>query len=116
MAKKLAASARFLGAGRVAGRLYNLGRFPGLKPARSTDDWVEGDLYHLGNDAEQTFREMDAYENAEAPESYKRRPTTVVLDDGRSVAVWVYWYYGVVREEALIASGSYEDNCDEAQE
>src|SRR5262249_8061207 len=114
MAKKLAASARFLGEGRVAGRLYNLGRFPGLKPAQSADDWVQGDLYYLYNDTDQTFRHMDAYENAEAPESYKRRPTTVVLDDGRPVAVWVYWYHGDVREDAFIASGSYEDNCDQA--
>jgi len=57
---------------------------------------------------------MDAYENAESPPPtpYERQLASVLLADGRTMTVWVYWYCGDVREEQFIASGSYEENCD----
>jgi gamma-glutamylcyclotransferase (GGCT)/AIG2-like uncharacterized protein YtfP len=113
MARRLAEAARHLGAARIAGRLYDLGRFPGLKEPRSADDSVQGDVYDLGENAEQTLRAMDAYENAESPPPtpYERARATVWVGDG-PLTVWVYWNRGEVREEQLIASGSYEQNCD----
>jgi gamma-glutamylcyclotransferase (GGCT)/AIG2-like uncharacterized protein YtfP len=110
----LAEAARHVGAARIAGRLYDLGRFPGLKEPRSPDDWVQGDVYDLGENAGPTLCEMDAYENAESPPPtpYERELATVLLADGRTLTVWVYWYRGDVREEQVIASGSYEQNCD----
>jgi len=116
MARRLAQSARHVGAARIAGRLYDLGRFPGLKEPRSPDDWVQGDVYDLGENADPTLREMDAYENAESPPPtpYERELATVLLDAGRELTVWVYWYRGNVNEEHFIASGSYEQNCDPA--
>jgi gamma-glutamylcyclotransferase (GGCT)/AIG2-like uncharacterized protein YtfP len=114
MARRLEASARHVGAATIAGRLYDLGRFPGLKGPRSPDDWVQGDVYDLGENAKPTLREMDAYENAESPPTtpYERELAAALLDDGRTLMVWVYWYRGEVREEQLIASGSFEQNCD----
>ena len=115
MARRLAQAARWVGAGRIAGRLYNLGRFPGLKKPRSSDDWVHGDVYDLSA-CPAFFDELDAYENAESPPPtpYVRQPATVELEDGRRRAVHVYRYQGEVSEDAFIASGSYEDNCDPA--
>jgi gamma-glutamylcyclotransferase (GGCT)/AIG2-like uncharacterized protein YtfP len=114
MARRLAKLAQFVGAAKIAGRLYDLGRYPGLQEPRSAEDCVQGDVYDLGEDAEQTLREMDEYENGEspAPAFFDRQQTTAVLDDGREVVVWVYWFRGEVRPECLIASGSYEQNCD----
>jgi gamma-glutamylcyclotransferase (GGCT)/AIG2-like uncharacterized protein YtfP len=114
MARRLAEAARHVGAARIAGRLYDLGRFPGLKEPRSPDDWVQGDVYDLGENAEPTLREMDAYENAESPPPtpYERELANVLLEDGRLLTVYVYWYRGEVREEQFITSGSYEQNCD----
>ena len=111
MARRLAEAARHVGAARIAGRLYNLGRFPGLKAPRTSEDWVQGDVYDLGENFERTLKEMDAYEDAEAPTSYQRQLAAVELDDGSSVAVWVYLHLGHVQEEQFIPSGSYEENC-----
>ncbi len=119
MARRLADSAQHVGAGRIAGRLYNLGRFPGLKEARSPDDWVAGDVYDLGPDTDATLAEMDRYENAESPPPtpYERLRETVMLDSGGTLSAWVYWYRGEVREVDFIVTGSYEDNCEtQAQE
>src|SRR5450631_2091454 len=84
MARRLADSAHHVGAARIAGRLYDLGRFPGLKEPRSADDSVQGDVYDLGENAEQTLRAMDAYENAESPPPtpYERERATVWVGDG----------------------------------
>lgn len=116
MARKLAQAARYVGPGRIAGRLYNLGRFPGLKEARTSTDWVQGDVYDLGPDAEATLAAMDAYENAESPPPtpYERLAETVRLDSGEMVTAWVYWYRGAIREGDFIATGTYEDNCEPA--
>jgi gamma-glutamylcyclotransferase (GGCT)/AIG2-like uncharacterized protein YtfP len=117
MARRLARSARHVCAAKIAGRLYNLGRYPGLKEPRSVDDWVQGDVYDLGENAATVLREMDAYESAEAPTptSYERMRATVTLEPGSTLAVWVYWYRGKVEEAQYIASGSYEENCDPSE-
>jgi gamma-glutamylcyclotransferase (GGCT)/AIG2-like uncharacterized protein YtfP len=114
MARRLAQSARWVGTARMPGRLYNLGRFPGLKEPRTGDDWVAGDVYDLGAKADATLMEMDAYENAESPPPtpYERELAIATLADGAKMQVWVYWYLGQVNEENFIASGSYEVNCD----
>jgi gamma-glutamylcyclotransferase (GGCT)/AIG2-like uncharacterized protein YtfP len=114
MARRLADAARHVGAAKIAGRLYDLGRFPGLKPPRSSADWVQGDVYDLGEDADRTLQEMDRYENAESPPPtpYERQLASVLLADGQELTVWTYWYCGEVCEERFIASGSYERNCD----
>jgi gamma-glutamylcyclotransferase (GGCT)/AIG2-like uncharacterized protein YtfP len=114
MARRLAGAARLIGTAKIAGRLYDLGRFPGLKEPRSSHEWVQGEVYDLGDNSERTLQEMDAYENAESPPPtpYERQLATVLLADGRTMKVWVYWYRGDVREEQFIASGSYEQNFD----
>ena len=114
MARRLAQSARFVGAAWIAGRLYNLGRFPGLKEPRSPEDCVQGDVYDLGENADAVLREMDAYESGEAPTptSYERWQADVTLELGSTLKVWVYRYRGDVEEANFIASGSYEENCE----
>jgi gamma-glutamylcyclotransferase (GGCT)/AIG2-like uncharacterized protein YtfP len=114
MARRLAHAARFVGAAHIQGRLYNLGRFPGLKEPRSDGDIIHGDVYDLGENIDALLREMDAYENAESPPPtpYDRQLTAAALADGRTIQAWVYWYRGSVSESNYIASGSYEENCD----
>ncbi len=114
MARRLAQAAHHVGVARIAGRLYDLGRFPGLKGPHAPDDWVQGDVYDLGENAGPTLREMDAYENSESPPPtpYERERAAVMFEDGRALSVWVYLYRGDVREEQFLASGCYEQNCD----
>jgi gamma-glutamylcyclotransferase (GGCT)/AIG2-like uncharacterized protein YtfP len=117
MARRLAQAARHVGAARIAGRLYHLGRFPGLKEPRSALDWVQGDVYDLGENANSILREMDAYENAESPPPtpYKRLPATATLDPGNTLTVWVYWYCGTVAEADFIPSGCFDGDCDPSE-
>jgi gamma-glutamylcyclotransferase (GGCT)/AIG2-like uncharacterized protein YtfP len=109
MARQLAQQARFVGEATVAGRLYDLGRYPGLLEAST--DRVHGDVYDLGDDPA-ALRDLDAYENDESPRPayFERQLARVLLQDGRECEAWVYWFRGPVREEQRIASGRYETN------
>jgi gamma-glutamylcyclotransferase (GGCT)/AIG2-like uncharacterized protein YtfP len=113
MAKYLAQHGTFLGEARIAARLYDLGRFPGMLEAEKPGDWVFGDLYDLSSDPA-VLAELDRYEGNESPgeEYFERRLALVQTDDGTHVQAWVYWYRGRVLEANRIVSGRYESNME----
>jgi gamma-glutamylcyclotransferase (GGCT)/AIG2-like uncharacterized protein YtfP len=113
MARFLADRARHVGAARVRGRLYDLGRYPGMTEPQAEDDWVHGDLYDLG-EGTTTLAELDAYELAESPlpAYFDRRIGEATLGDGTRVAAWIWWYRGAVAENERVASGRYQKNCE----
>jgi gamma-glutamylcyclotransferase (GGCT)/AIG2-like uncharacterized protein YtfP len=108
MARRLAERARFVAAAQIAGRLYNLGRYPGLVDAAAPDDVVQGDVYDLGDDAE-LLAELDRYENGESPRPayFDRQTARVTLEDGTECAAQVYWFRGNVAEDMWIESGCW---------
>lgn len=108
MARFLAARARFLGEAKLAARLYDLGRYPGITPPHEANEWVYGDLYDLAGDDE-ALAELDRYENAESPQPayFDRQLAEVTLPDGAMHAAWVYWFRGEVDETRRIRSGRY---------
>jgi gamma-glutamylcyclotransferase (GGCT)/AIG2-like uncharacterized protein YtfP len=112
MAQLLAEQACFIGQGTVAGRLYNLGRYPGMTEAASKADRVVGDVYRLAD--EDTIRELDEYESAESPlpSYFERGLAEVVLTDARQVQAMVYWFRGQVDETQRILSGDYREILD----
>jgi gamma-glutamylcyclotransferase (GGCT)/AIG2-like uncharacterized protein YtfP len=107
MAKFLAERATFVGEGTVVGRLYNLGRYPGMTEAASGANRVVGDVYQLTD--ENTICDLDRYENDESPlPSYFERGTSnVTLTDGTTIEAMVYWFRGPVAEFQRIESGDY---------
>jgi gamma-glutamylcyclotransferase (GGCT)/AIG2-like uncharacterized protein YtfP len=113
MARALADRARYVGPAKARGRLYDLGRFPGLVEPQAEGDWVHGDLYDLGRASPSTLAELDAYEQDESPlpAFFERRLGEAMLADDTRVPAWVYWYRGEVSEGQRIASGRYEKNC-----
>jgi gamma-glutamylcyclotransferase (GGCT)/AIG2-like uncharacterized protein YtfP len=112
MARFLAERARYAGAAQVRGRLYDLGRYPGMLEPSAEQDWVHGDLYDLG-EGTTTLAELDAYEQAESPlpAYFERQVAEAVRADGTRLPVWIYWYRGAVAEGRRITSGRYTQNC-----
>lgn len=108
MARFLAERAVFVGEAKVAGQLYNLGRFPGLVHGEP-GDWVFGDLYDLGDQANRTLADLDHYENDESTPAalFERQLADVSVADGTMQSAWVWWFRGEVKPEQRIASGRY---------
>src|SRR5947209_16498275 len=82
MARFLAERAKFIGEATVPGRLYYLGRFPGMTEAEAAGETVVGDVYELAS--EEALAELDRYEGAESPlpSFFERGEAEVTLTDG----------------------------------
>lgn len=108
MAVLLTQHARFVGPATMAGRLYDLGRYPGMVEPRGPGDRVHGDLYDLSPDAELLER-LDRYENGESPHPayFDRQLAEVALGDGTVHPAWVYRFRGGVSGSQFIASGDW---------
>ena len=93
--------------GRVAGRLYDLGRYPGLAPPRRRGDWVVGEVYRLANPC-LTLRALDLYEaGARVRPQFVRVRCVVRARHAGGRAAWVYLYCRGARRRPRIVSGDY---------
>lgn len=103
MARLLALSASYSGAGRLPGRLYRLGSYPGAILSHNPGEWVRGDLYAMKNPSKLLAR-IDRYEALDRGRrrqaEYQRVVTAIQRDDGTTSLAWVYRYRGPVHEAA----------------
>jgi gamma-glutamylcyclotransferase (GGCT)/AIG2-like uncharacterized protein YtfP len=110
MARRLRRGARYLGAARTPGRIYDLGRYPGLTVARRRSEWVVGDLYALSA-PRALLRVLDRYEAGAAgrePARFVRVRAAVIQAPGVRRSAWLYLYRPPVRAGAWIRGGDYE--------
>jgi gamma-glutamylcyclotransferase (GGCT)/AIG2-like uncharacterized protein YtfP len=93
MGERLRREASLLGEASIRGRLYSLGRYPGLVESAQEGDLVHGELYTLENPAS-ALSWLDAYEGIRpgAPADYERVERTVRLATGAALEAWVYLY------------------------
>lgn len=103
-ARLLAEGENLLGGGRVHGRLYDIGRYPGLVLSSAAEEWAVGEVYRL-RDADRTLAILDRYEGAD----FTRVSGDVLLDTGEPSPAWVYVYNRPVDEQRRILSGNYLD-------
>lgn len=101
MAKWLRSHARHLGSATTAGRLYDLGAYPGMTVARGRRERVVGDVYRITN--ARVFRVLDRYEAR-----FVRERCVVQLARGGRKVAWAYRYRHRVASAARIASGDYQ--------
>jgi len=95
-----------VGPARTRGRLFDLGPYPGLRPARRRDEWVTGDLYRV---SAKVLRVLDRYEAGSGSRAarFLRERCEVSVARFRSRSVWVYAYRRVTSPRARIPSGDY---------
>jgi gamma-glutamylcyclotransferase (GGCT)/AIG2-like uncharacterized protein YtfP len=110
MAAFLTARTTPLGQGTAAGRLYDLGPYPGMTAAESSADLVRGDVYEL-LDADATLAALDDYEGcsppAPPPGLYERVLTSALLASGETLPVSAYVYRGPLDRARHLPSGEY---------
>lgn len=108
--ERLQREAVTLGAATVAGRLYDLGPYPGLVLSDDVGAQVQGELLRLSDPA-RTLRWLDAYEGIAPGEhrstEYERVVSLARLGDGREVELWVYRYAHGVTGHPLLAGGDW---------
>jgi gamma-glutamylcyclotransferase (GGCT)/AIG2-like uncharacterized protein YtfP len=98
------------GGATLAGRLLDLGRYPGLLPATNGDEKVQGELYELPEDGV-VLEQLDRYEGCHAedpePHEYCRIVCTATDEDGVRVWCWTYLYQGPAEQAKIIPGGNW---------
>ena len=107
----LARHAKFIGEARVAGRLYDLGEYPGMI-LRPSDHYVKGELYDVEPEHwNDVIEQLDRYEGCAAddpqPHEYRRELIQAELSNGRTADAWAYVLNRPVAGLSEITSGDY---------
>lgn len=100
-------NARFIGRGKLPGRLYDIGRYPGAVAGGA--GFVYGAVYRMG-DADGVLKVLDDYEgfgdDYQQPNEFIRQLAGVDMDEG-CLQCWVYFYNHSVAGLSCISSGKY---------
>lgn len=91
-----------IGFGTFRGKLFDLGRYPGVVPSRVSTDRVVGEVYQLTT-SQAALGILDQYEG----HRFRRKRVSISLDSGQTLTCWIYLYRGSVRHRKLIPSGDY---------
>jgi gamma-glutamylcyclotransferase (GGCT)/AIG2-like uncharacterized protein YtfP len=107
---RLRREARLLGAATMPGRLYSLGRYPGMVEAAGPEPLVHGELYALRTPAV-SLEWLDAYEGIVPgkPElsPYARVERPAQLASGETLDTWVYLYRRSVEARPEVPGGRW---------
>ena len=107
---RLRREAHLVGGATIEGRLYSLGRYPGLVEAADSPYRVHGEVYDLKRPA-LTLKWLDAYEGIVPgkPERspYERIERPVHLVSGETLTAWVYLYCKSVRTRPEVLGGHW---------
>lgn len=111
MVHLLARTARFVSEARVAGRLYDLGSYPGMT-LTPNDRYVKGEIYEVDPDQWwSVIQQLDEYEacteNDPEPHEYRRELVRAELSSGQGVQAWAYVLNRPVLGLREISSGDY---------
>jgi gamma-glutamylcyclotransferase (GGCT)/AIG2-like uncharacterized protein YtfP len=110
MRARLRLNATSLGAATTAGRLVDLGTYPGLVPPASARDVAHGELFKLER-PEEILAALDVYEQASTEpgpgDEYARVLAPVQRSSGEQFTAWVYCFRGDISHARLISGGRW---------
>lgn len=99
-----------LGAASISGRLYDLGRYPGLADAVADTDIVHGEVFQLAQ-PQQSLAWLDAYEGIVPGDhtdgEYARVVRPALLATGDAIEAWVYRLNRIDADLQLLATGRW---------
>jgi gamma-glutamylcyclotransferase (GGCT)/AIG2-like uncharacterized protein YtfP len=108
--ERLRRESRLLGQASIEGKLYNLGRYPGLAEAPGAGTRVHGEVYRLDAPSA-SLAWLDAYEGIvpgdQAQNNYARVERPARLGTGEDLTAWVYVYLKPVAASSLIPDGRW---------
>jgi len=109
-AKYLSQNAIFYGDGKLIGKLYDMGEYPGAILSDDATYDISGSIVRLNN-PEQVLKILDDYESfgedQEQPNLFVRELLPVITSDG-AINCWIYLYNLSVAGLPEIRSGNYQ--------
>lgn len=112
---RLDAAGDWLGEARIAGCLYDLGRYPVLVAEPGAHEVVHGEVYRLHMPGV-AFRWLDHYEGIPPGSTrgleYERVIKPVHLAGGGTIEAWVYMHSGAVGQARRLADGRWRPRAE----
>ncbi len=110
MGAMMRAHANYMAEAIIAGRIYDLGPYPGLV-LEDCGTAVYGELYEIVR-PNALLSLLDAYEGCseedQQPHEFSRVLATVRDNEGQDYRAWVYVYQGAVDPQWVLTSGYYQ--------
>lgn len=110
MSEYLSSNANLVGKGCIAGKLYDLGEYPGLIGTEDKKSQVFGEIFDICGKVA-LLRRIDEYEGCgktqPKPHLYERRSVSVKLTSEQDIMAWTYFYLGNTRTHKCIEGGDY---------
>ena len=108
--REIVSRLKSVGRGSMRGRLYDLGRFPGVVDEAGSESRVVGHVFELPDD-EGILARLDEYEGYSVRDEqgslFVRVRATVLLAAGSEMSCWVYLYNREPGDAALIPGGEW---------
>lgn len=106
---KVKADLQYVGRGKVAASMYDIGKYPGAIQDKSGEE-VIGDVFLL-NDPPRVLGILDKYEGiskeAEGQDEFIRKKKRIKLRSGKQLNAWIYWYNRSVEDKLKIKYKNY---------
>ncbi len=110
-ARQLRSGAKLLGRASFAGRLYDLGDYPGAVQSADPKERVWGELWQLTGNSDELLGQLDLYEESSTdfpePREYERRLIEVTDAEGRLCRAWTWLYNRPISDMPLVPGGDY---------
>ncbi len=106
----LQAGGRPVADGTIAGRLFDLGRYPAAVKATDRKSRIRGEVYVLPDSTAGLAKldRVEGYDHARVAKSlFARRVVTVMLDGGKTLDAWAYFYNKPVKQARELAGGEW---------
>ena len=100
----------FYSDGKVKGKLYDIGEYPGAILAGDTDEYIYGSILQI-DEPEKVFMVVDEYEGFGSRELWPNEFVRVLADIETTAGMincWIYLYNQPVNGLRLIAGGKYK--------
>jgi gamma-glutamylcyclotransferase (GGCT)/AIG2-like uncharacterized protein YtfP len=109
-ARYLSANATFYCVGKIKGKFYDIGSYPGVIVTGDDDYDISGTVYQLNN-VEEVLRYLDPYEGfgegEDLPYLFMREALPIKTEKG-TISCWIYLYNRPVDGLSQITSGDYQ--------
>ena len=98
---------KYIGSGKILGKMYDLGEYPGV--IENNEKYVYGEIYQIHD--LKMLSAIDEYEEVDHIEPQKglyiRKITNAILDQGKEMQVFVYFYNKSIKNTKEIPSGKW---------
>ena len=100
----------WLGNARIDGKLFDMGSYPAATPLLEYESGqIIGEVIRINDEINvlQLLDEYEGYDPGKGDSEYIRKKEEVILENGKTITAWIYWYNRSVIGKTRITNEDY---------